>query len=199
LFSGFFAVLYLVERQWFRRDGIARGEHPFRVIGAGGIMVLSIAMSYGELWRDSYYHAAGLTTSGYVIAFCFSYGFVVAAVLLLIFCHLKKTEFNLFAAAFPVAALGAFILYLHGENTVIILVMNCYAALLALGTIFRGFKVNSLGTLNAGIVIAAALIIARFFDSDLSFVARGVAFILIGIGFLAANWILLKKQKGPTE
>ena len=76
--------------------------------------------------------------------------------------------------------------------------MNCYAAVLAIGTIVRGFRYNRLGTLNAGMVIAAALIVARFFDSGLSFVVRGVAFILIGTGFLAANWILLKKRKEPT-
>ena len=190
-------MLYLVERQWFRRDVTVRFEHPFRVIGAGGIMVLSIAMSYGDLWRESHYHIAEMTTPAYVIAFCFSYGLVVAAVMLLLFCSFKKTEFNLFAAIFPMATLGAFFLYLHGESTAIIIVMNCYAAMLALGTIFRGFKYNHLGTLNAGMVIAAALIIARFFDSDLSFVVRGVAFILIGIGFLVANWILLKKKKDP--
>ena len=91
LFSGFFALLYLVERQWFRMDSTSRFEHPFRVIGAGGIMVLSIAMSYGDLWRDHHYHRGPeIATSAYFVAFGLSYGFVVATVLLMLFCGRKK-------------------------------------------------------------------------------------------------------------
>ncbi len=199
LFSGFFAVLYLFERLWFRRDSTSRFNHPFRVIGAGGIMVLSIAMSYGQLWREHHFsRTPEVSTPAYFVAFGLSYGFVAATVFLSLFCWRKKADFNVFAAAFPLAALAAYFLFLQNKNTAIIIVMNCYAAVLALGTIVRGFKHDRLRTLNAGMVIAAALIVARFFDSDLSFVARGVAFIVIGIGFLAANWFLLKKRKEPT-
>jgi uncharacterized membrane protein len=198
LFSGFFAVLYLIERQWFRGDSTSRFVHPFRVIGAGGIMVLSIVMSYGNLWRGHSYRVPEATTFTNLVAFGLSHGFVVVTVLLSLFCWRKKTDFNVFAAAFPLAALAAYFLFLHENNMAIILVMNSYAALLAIGTIVRGFSHNRLGTLNAGMVIAAALIVARFFDSDLSFVVRGVAFIAIGTGFLAANWILLKKRREPS-
>ena len=196
LFSGYFAVLYLVERQWLRKDWSSRFTHPFRLIGGGGIMVLSIVMSYRDLWREHYYYSTPAPiTATYLTAFGLSYGFVAATVLLLILCWRNRTEFNPFAATFSLAALAAYLLYLHEEDTAIIIVMNAYAAVLAIGTIVRGLQNNRLATLNAGMVVAAALIIARFFDSDLSFVVRGVAFILIGTGFLAMNWILLKKRK----
>ena len=42
--------------------------------------------------------------------------------------------------------------------------------------------------------IVAALAICRFFDSDLSFVARGVGFIIVGLGFLIANLLLFKRR-----
>ena len=48
---------------------------------------------------------------------------------------------------------------------------------------------------NFGLAIIAALAIARFFDSDLSFVVRAIGFIVIGLGFLATNFILFKKRR----
>ena len=196
LFSGFFAVLYLAERQWFHGEWKARTGHPFRIIGAGGITCLAIAMSYSDIWKQrNYYHnISEVTVATYFTAFGLSYGFVAATVLLLLYCRSEKTDFNLFAALLPVAALAAYLLSTHDEQTAALVIMNSYAALLALGTILRGFRLNRLETLNAGMVIATALIVARFFDSGLSFIVRGVAFILIGIGFLAANWVLLKRR-----
>jgi len=40
----------------------------------------------------------------------------------------------------------------------------------------------------------AALIILRFFDSDLGFVVRGLAFITVGIGFLVTNVVLIRRK-----
>lgn len=196
MFSGYFAVLYLLERQWFHRDSATRFIHPFRAIGAAGIVVLAITMSYREMWgMHPFSWDPEISAATYGMAFGLSYGFVLAAAVLTLFCWRKKTDFNFVAAVLPLAALAACLLAQHGEETAVIVLMNGFAALLALGTIIRGFQHDRLGTLNAGMVVAAALIIARFFDSDLSFVVRGVAFILIGTGFLAANWILLKNRK----
>jgi len=196
VFSGYFSVLYLAERQWFRPESAPRFIHPFRALGAGGIMVLAITMSYHGMWEEPVFSwKPEISTATYGVAFGLSYGFVLAAAVLLLFCRRKKTDFNFVAAVLPLAALVACLLALHGQETAVVVLMNGFAALLALGTILRGFQHNRIGTLNAGMVIAAALIAARFFDSDLSFVARGVAFILIGTGFLAANGILLKKRK----
>jgi hypothetical protein len=44
------------------------------------------------------------------------------------------------------------------------------------------------------LVLIAALAISRFFDSDLSFVTRGLGFIAVGAGFLVANIVLFKRR-----
>jgi Predicted membrane protein (DUF2157) len=195
-FGGYFAVLYLVDRQWFSRESSSRFIHPFRAIGATGIAVLAITMSYREIWRmHPFSRDPEISTATYGMAYGLSYGLVLAAAALMLFCRQKKTDFNFVAAVLPLAALAACLLAQHRQGTAVIVLVNGFAALLALGTIIRGFQHNRLGTLNAGMVVAAALIVARFFDSELSFVVRGVAFILIGTGFLAANWILLKNRK----
>jgi hypothetical protein len=197
LLSGYLAVLYLFERQRFQKNWPLRSKFPLRAIGAGGITILSIVMSYREFWQDHYYqNNPSITKDTYLTAIALNYGLVAAAVLLLILCRRNKTAFNVVAALFPVAVFAAYLLCQHEEYTAIIILMNSYAALLAIGTIIRGLKTSRLGTLNVGMVIAAALIVARFFDDDLGFVARGLVFILIGTGFLATNWILVKKREG---
>ena len=46
--------------------------------------------------------------------------------------------------------------------------------------------------------LLAALIVTRFFDANVSFVVRGVAFIILGIGFLGANLLLSQRGKGAA-
>jgi hypothetical protein len=41
-------------------------------------------------------------------------------------------------------------------------------------------------------------VIARFFDSEVNFILKGAAFILVGAGFCVANILLLKKRKAAA-
>ena len=66
---------------------------------------------------------------------------------------------------------------------------------MAIGTIYKGSEQNHLGIVNYGLLIIAALIICRFFDTDISFVLRGVIFLLMGIGFILTNVWIIKKSK----
>ena len=74
------------------------------------------------------------------------------------------------------------------------MLFNLYMFALGLGTIFLGIRSSEMGTVNGGMLILSMLILARFFDSDLGFVVRGVGFILVGIGFLVTNIILTKRR-----
>jgi hypothetical protein len=62
-------------------------------------------------------------------------------------------------------------------------------------TIRDGAQQNKLSLLNYGLLILTGLIICRFFDLDMSFVARGLLFVLVGAGFFAANIWMVKKRK----
>ncbi|MEM6542707.1 MAG: DUF2157 domain-containing protein, partial [Bacteroidota bacterium] len=58
-----------------------------------------------------------------------------------------------------------------------------------------GAKQDHLGILNYGLLILTALVVCRFFDTDLSFVVRGIMFVSVGAGFFVANYLMLKKRK----
>jgi hypothetical protein len=70
-----------------------------------------------------------------------------------------------------------------------------YILFLGLQEIQKGNKTNSLARLNFGILIIAVLTGCRFFDENMTFVVRGVMFIIVGFGFFALNYFLLKKRK----
>jgi len=44
-------------------------------------------------------------------------------------------------------------------------------------------------------LVLMALILTRFFDSDYSFIAKGVVFIILGALFLGANLLLARRRK----
>ena len=91
-------------------------------------------------------------------------------------------------------------LYILGQfapGTVAVLV-NIILLFIGISYIQRGGDKNSLGLLNYGLLIITALIIARFFDTNISFVLRGILFVLVGAGFFAANYWLLQKRKNQS-
>jgi hypothetical protein len=65
-------------------------------------------------------------------------------------------------------------------------------------TIREGAKLNHFGILNYGLLIITALVICRFFDTNISFVFRGLLFVGVGTGFFLANYSMMKKKKNTT-
>src|SRR5262249_42781506 len=69
--------------------------------------------------------------------------------------------------------------------------------LLALGvyTIREGALADQLWKMNYGLLILAVLIGCRFFDTDMSFILRGLLFVGIGVGFFVMNIMMMRKRK----
>ncbi|MCU4166167.1 DUF2157 domain-containing protein [Carboxylicivirga caseinilyticus] len=86
--------------------------------------------------------------------------------------------------------------YIIGLNSsVAIILINLFVLGLGILIILQGAQKNHFGILNYGLLIITALVVCRFFDSDLSFVLRGVLFVIVGVGFFASNYVMLKKRK----
>jgi len=69
--------------------------------------------------------------------------------------------------------------------------------LLAVGALnlHAGIRNLDLGLANRGLFAIAALVIARFFDTDLSFLMRGLTFVALGIACFALNFELMRRLK----
>lgn len=76
------------------------------------------------------------------------------------------------------------------------LLCNLYLAVLGVALIREGIAQHRLRLAHTGLAILALLILLRFLDTELSFSARGVAFLLVGAGSLAfSRWL---RQQVPT-
>jgi hypothetical protein len=72
--------------------------------------------------------------------------------------------------------------------------------LLAVGvlTLIEGIRSQELGMSNRGLFALAALILSRFFDTDLSFLARGLVFVAFGTACFLLNLWLMRRTRGPA-
>ena len=61
--------------------------------------------------------------------------------------------------------------------------------------IWKGFKSERSLVVNYGLSVISVEIAIRFFDSSYPFIIKGIVFILLGIGFFAANYFILKQKK----
>ena len=81
------------------------------------------------------------------------------------------------------------------QPTLVQWLVNILVLALAVFTTWRGAEGNNIFVLNYGLLILAALIICRFFDTDMSFIVRGILFLIVGISFFGANYWVLKQRK----
>jgi hypothetical protein len=87
-----------------------------------------------------------------------------------------------------------FILALNAA-TLSIVIINALVFAISIFIIKKAMSSLKLGLLNYGLLIMTALITCRFFDTNISFVLRGLLFVLIGIGFFIANYRLIKSSQ----
>jgi len=76
-----------------------------------------------------------------------------------------------------------------------VVLAHLYALALAGALIRTGLRQSRLGLANEGAALIAALVLLRFFDSELSYAVRGVGFIVTGMGFFAATLWLRRRVR----
>jgi uncharacterized membrane protein len=89
-----------------------------------------------------------------------------------------------------------FVLPLLGSGAPAILLAHAYVLALAGAFIRAGLGTAQLTMANFGAALLCALVLLRFFDSDLSYVVRGVGFIVTGVGFFMALFWLRSRVRG---
>ena len=157
-------------------------------------MHILLTLSFRWFWREisefSYYYENYFTTPEFFSALIFT----LAAVTLFVYRH--KKGFHNFNPAISIFILFIFIFILGKQfPTTSVVLINFLILFNGIFTIWQGSKLNHLGILNYGLLTITALIICRFFDSNMSFVIRGLLFVIVGAGFFIANYLMIKKRR----
>lgn len=72
---------------------------------------------------------------------------------------------------------------------------NVFLLLWGVSYLYSGIQHSRMGLVNLGMLIVLMLIAFRFFDTEWSYLAKGIAFVLLGVAFLMVNWGLSKRLK----
>jgi uncharacterized membrane protein len=193
-YSGVFGVMFLAGSLWFGQ-GSSAWQSPFRTGGAIGATFLAWLFTFHGVWgHGSYWHTdltgPNLWDGAYLL--------VLAAALVWLWAKslMRKAYGFLLLGAMPaLAAICYFVSRNSGYEVISAALFNLYLFGLGLLTVISALRQRKMAQMNLGLLVLSALLLTRFFDSDLSFLFRGVAFIVVGAGFLAANMMMARRVK----
>lgn len=191
MYLALFGSLYNIgQLPFFKNQKLRR--NGYTIIGSLGTIILLTIITFEWFWRDAVRDSYGETELVTTILL------YVAGIAVLGYLHIKKhiQDFNLFQYAFLIIGM----LYLTQRIGLVhnLILTNLLVAALGLFAVRIGIHKSSYGILNYGLLIITALIICRFFDTNLDFIVRGILFISVGAGFFFANYLLLKKQRSAA-
>jgi hypothetical protein len=189
-FAGYLATLY-VAGVALRPDEL----HPFRWVGFAAIGVLSLAFTYAGFWEYREIAARGVSgvAATVVCAIALVAGMAAAAV-----AFGRPHSGESFRGGVPVRHAAGVRRWIRHGGWIAALLMNLYVFALAVMALRSGIAHGRFAETNAGMLLLTALIVMRFFDTDVGFLVRGLAFIIAGIGFLVVNAMLLKRRKAEA-
>lgn len=166
--------------------------NAYLMIGSFGIITLLLMLSFDWYWDELDDTSLNriFTAPEFIVSAILT--LISASLLYLLLKKKKWQEINSKSYAFVLIIMLFFI----GLSSPAIsqLLVNVIILVLAVHTIRDGALHNHLGILNYGLMIITALIVCRFFDTDFSFIVRGLLFIGVGIGFFAANYYMIQKR-----
>jgi len=201
IYASLFAVMYLAGRRWTPSGEVGWWRNPFTAFGACGIVILGLMLSCAWPWDDAgwrYYRWAEEYSQFAAMAdYLLLLALLGSAVALVVLAAVQKGRDRLWLGVFPAVILTGYLLaaFLQAEEPAVLLV-NLYLLVMGIALGVAGIRNVRLGLVNAGMLVVCPLILLRFFDSDFSFVARGLAFIVLGAGFLGANLVAGRRLKG---
>jgi len=203
IYCGLFALMIVIGTAT-RNDDNAMWRRPFEAVGVMGSIGLWLVLTFSEPWKNiGWQHvrsAEHLSGGSMWIDVLLAVGLPVAAVAVgsALLDRRRDRLQLLWVAAVPVLAVLWPIIAATDADWLGALVLNIVVFVVGVGTIAVGVRRERLATVNLGMLVVALQVVIRFFDSELGFVARGLAFIVVGVGFLAAN-LVLSKRLGPPE
>ncbi|WP_303319108.1 DUF2157 domain-containing protein [Flavivirga abyssicola] len=185
-----FGLLYNIGKMPFFNNQKLR-RNGYLVLGSLGTIYMLMLTSFKWLWEDIYENRLNFNSQAFyitIVLFCLTLTVVV-------YSYSKKwiRDFNLFQYAF-LFFIGFFMISLVTMETSVVLI-NLLVLTLGIMAVKIGADTFHFGVLNYGLLIITILIACRFFDTNMSFVLRGLLFVGVGVGFFLTNYVMLKKQK----
>lgn len=193
LYIAYFILLVGIDTLLYE-DTLSFTMRPFAVVGNIGLYITLFVFTFSEFWR---YIDTSKVNWQYMVIIALILGVVISIIVWLI---KAKRDFTKRIFIYLAAACMIITFRLSGmlesEYFVILpVLLNAFFILLAIMTLREGIIYSSISRMNIGLILLASITLARFFDSEFSFLVKGIVFIICGVIFLLANLYLAKKRK----
>lgn len=171
--------------------------NSYQVIGSAGILILLLFFSFQGNWKFIEHFQIGfnemLLSNAFWIIILFS-----LAIMATLLRQTKKMGWMEYEYNFTGYALfifiPAFFLATYDPLNAVILV-NLFLFFQGVLIVRQGTIANHLGILNYGLIIISALIACRFFDVKITFIMRGMLFLIVGVCFFILNYRIIQRRK----
>ncbi len=191
-----FVTMALVGARWTPTSR-GWGAAPWRVIGMLGTVVVALLGSFRDVWTAS---GHGWTRGDWPAAVLLAAPIGLATALTLEAAR-RRDWSRATPAIVLLTAIVARAISGRRDGWLPALLFTLALAVVGLQRLAQGLRERRLGTVNAGMAVLAAVILARFFDTDLPYLWRGVAFLAAGVAILAVNrmWSrrAVRREAGP--
>lgn len=188
-YSSLFGVLYLVGKSKFL-ENTSLAANGFELIGSLGSIFILLMTSFRSFWNEFEGDTFQWQSQEFLV-----FGVLTLLGLALLVKLLLNTSWKeifplgfVFLLFIPVFFLGLY-------SNLVVVAVNVLVLLIGVSTVKKGADEAHLGILNFGLLIIVALVSCRFFDTNLSFVLRGLLFVALGLGFFFTNYWMIKKLK----
>jgi len=206
---GIWIVVYAALASGMAMGGMlwaARGAlGPVRMAGMAGVVLWSLLLTFESFWREfGLFPAPGsrpelpfwAVMPDYLVAFA-----LLSVVVLIAGLALRSKVHD--CLPWGGAALLGTIMYFAVARgmppSVATVAFNLYLLALGAYAMLVGTRMGRLGLLNGGMAILILLMTVRFFDSNLGFTVRGIAFLLAGAAFLGVNHYVKRRSRALPE
>lgn len=187
LISGALAM-YLYGGNFEPKQGF--GKRPFTNIGAVATSICGLTLSFRDVWRELFsveysdFLSFGLEWHTAMLAWMLLASFVVLLIVTVLKSHYRLLPLS---SLFVIVALSFLLPYSEGMAMAFAIIVNLLMVVAGIWYATLGLKQHSTSQLNFGLLLVMAILMMRFFDQDLSFISRGVAFIVMGSVFISIN------------
>jgi uncharacterized membrane protein len=191
--AGVLAILHLVGTIALGDPQVSLWRRPMQLLGAGGVAVCAFVLTFRSFWSYVGWKSDFEESSALYGLFG---SLAAAAVVLGAAAAVRRRAGAIVVGLAPLVVLAALVLSLRAERPEQLRhLFNVYVIVLGLGAMVAGFRGRSLGLANAGIVLIALLIVARFFDGHMNFLEKAVVCLSVGGALLAANGIVALRRR----